>query len=134
MKQIKFGVDFLAYALKGGVKFYGWLLFLGFFIMLLVIGQYQQITQGMIVTGLNDQVCWGLYMSNFVFLVGLAAAAVTVVFPSFVYNHKHLKELYLLGEMLAISAVVMCIIFVLMSLLLALVWNLLRWFLLKHLH
>lgn len=114
MKQIRFGVDFLAYALKGGGKFYAWLLFLGFFIMLLVIGQYQQLTKGMIVTGLNDQVSWGLYMSNFVFLVGLAAAAVTVVFPSFVYNHRHLKELYLIGEMLAISAVVMCIIFVLM--------------------
>jgi len=114
MKIVNFATDFLCYALKGGVKFYGWLLFLGFFIMLLLIGQYQQVTQGMIVTGLNDQVSWGLYMSNFVFLVGLAAAAVTVVFPSFVYKHKHLKELYLLGEMLAISAVVMCIIFVLM--------------------
>lgn len=114
MKQIKFGLDFLAYALKGGGRFYSWLLFLSFFILLLVFGQYQQLTKGMIVTGLNDQVSWGLYMSNFVFLVGVAAAAVTVVFPSFVYNHRHLKEIYLLGEMLAISAVVMCIVFVLM--------------------
>ncbi len=82
MKQIKFGIDFLKYALTGGVKLYAWMLFLGFFIMLLVIGQAIQLTQGMIVTGLNDQVSWGLYMANFVFLVGLAAAAVTVVFPA----------------------------------------------------
>jgi molybdopterin-containing oxidoreductase family membrane subunit len=42
----------------------------------------------------------------------VAAAAVTVVFPSFVYHHRHLKEIYVIGEMLAISAVIMCILFV----------------------
>jgi len=113
MKQIRFGIDFLTYALKGGGKFYVWLLFLSFFIMLWVIGNITQITQGMIVTNLNDQVSWGLYMSNFVFLVGVAAAAVTIVFPAYVYNYKPLKDVVIIGEMLAISAVVMCILFVL---------------------
>ena len=114
MKAISFGTDFLMYALKGGAKFYLWLLFLGFFILLWLFGNYQQLTQGMIVTGLQDQVSWGLYMSNFVFLVGVAAAAVTVVFPAYVYNYKPLKDVVVIGEMLAISAVVMCILFVLM--------------------
>ena len=68
----------------------------------------------MIVTGLQDQVSWGLYMSNFVFLVGVAAAAVTIVFPAYVYNYKPLKDVVVIGEMLAISAVIMCILFVLM--------------------
>lgn len=113
MKQISFGIDFLTYALKGGNKLYAWLLFLGFFIMLWVYGNFIQLTQGMVVTNLTDQVSWGLYMSNFVFLVGVAAAAVTIVFPAYVYNYKPLKDVVIIGEMLAISAVVMCILFVL---------------------
>lgn len=112
MKQIKFGIDFLTYALRGGPKLYSWLLFLSIFIMMLLFGQYRQLTEGMIVTNLNDQVSWGLYMSNFVFLVGLAAAAVTVVFPAYVYNYEPLKKVVIIGEMLAIAAVIMCILFV----------------------
>ena len=73
---------------------------------------YRQFTDGLIVTGLNDQITWGIYLANFVFLVGVAAAAVTVVFPSYIYKHKHLKEIVVLGEMLAISACTMCTIFV----------------------
>lgn len=113
MKQISFGIDFLTYALKGGSKLYAWLLFLGFFIMLWVYGNVMQLSEGMIVTNLTDQVSWGLYMSNFVFLVGVAAAAVTIVFPAYVYNYKPLKDVVIIGEMLAISAVIMCILFVL---------------------
>ena len=110
--KIEFVIDTVIYVLKGGAKFYGWLLFLSFFIILWAFGNYQQLTKGMIVTGLTDQVSWGMYISNFVFLVGVAAAAVTVVFPSFVYKHKHLKEIYVIGEIVAISAVSMCMLFI----------------------
>lgn len=109
---ISFAVDFATYALKGGSKLYAWFLFLGFFILLMFYGAYEQFTQGMIVTNYNDQVSWGLYEAQFVFLVGLAAAAVTVVFPSYVYHHKKLKEVMVLGEMIAIAAVFMVIVFI----------------------
>lgn len=113
MKIVNFATDFLCYALKGTSKLYIWLGFLGFFIMIWAYGNITQISQGMIVTNLNDQVSWGLYMSNFVFLVGVAAAAVTIIFPAYVYNYKPLKDVVIIGEMLAISAVIMCILFVL---------------------
>lgn len=113
MKIVNFATDFLCYALKGSSKLYAWLGFLGFFIMIWAYGNVTQIMNGMIVTGLNDQVSWGLYMSNFVFLVGVAAAAVTIIFPAYVYNYKPLKDVVIIGEMLAISAVIMCILFVL---------------------
>jgi molybdopterin-containing oxidoreductase family membrane subunit len=54
----------------------------------------------------------GLYLANFVFLVGIAAGAVTIVFPAYVYHHKGLHAVAVLGEMLAISAVLMCILFI----------------------
>ena len=67
----------------------------------------------MIVTGLTDQVSWGLYLANFIFLVGFAAAAVTVVFPAYVYKHEAMHKVAVLGEMMAIAAVIMCMLFVL---------------------
>jgi molybdopterin-containing oxidoreductase family membrane subunit len=112
-KKISFAIDFARYALTGGIKYYSWLLFLSFFIMIMAFTAYEQFTTGLIVTGVTDQVTWELYIVNFVFMVGVAAAAVTVVFPSYVYKHKHLKEIYVLGEILAMVAVPMCIIFIL---------------------
>ena len=79
---------------------------------MMVYASFRQMTEGMIVTNLNDQVSWGLYMENLVFLVGVAAGAVTVLFPAYAYNHKKMKEVVVLGEMLAVSAVFMCTLFV----------------------
>ncbi len=112
-KIIKFATDYTGYVVRGGVKFYAWMGFLGIFVLFWMHGNYLQLTRGMIVTGLTDQVSWGLYLANFVFLVGVAAGAVTVVFPAYVYKHKALHEVTVLGEMLAIAAVVMCLLFVL---------------------
>ena len=109
---VRFIIDCTIYSLKGGRLYYTWLLFLLFFMPFWLFGWYQQLSKGLIVTGLNDQVTWGVYLSNFVFLVGVAAAAVTVVFPAYAYNRKELKKVAVIGEMLAISAVTMCMLFV----------------------
>ena len=112
-KLTSFVAAYWLYVFRGSAKFYTWLGFLGLFIFGWVYGNYMQLTEGMIVTGLTDQVSWGLYLANFVFLVGVAAGAVTVIFPAYVYKHKALHEVAVLGEMLAIAAVVMCMLFVL---------------------
>lgn len=107
-----FVIDFIRTGFTGGLMFWAWMLFLAFFIMLWGYGEYVQIANGMIVTNLTDQISWGLYLANFVFMVGVAAAAVTVVFPAYVYKHQELHKIVVLGEMLAIAAVVMCLLFV----------------------
>ncbi len=107
-----FAIDLFICSWKGSLRYYMWLAFLGFFIVFWIYGNYQQLSNGMIVTGLNDQVTWGIYLANFVFLVGVAAAAVTVVFPAYVYKYKPMKEVVLIGECLAIAAVIMCLLFV----------------------
>jgi molybdopterin-containing oxidoreductase family membrane subunit len=114
MKKVwSFCADFFVYLWKGGRKYWAWLAFLWLFIIGWFYGNYMQLSDGMIVTGLTDQVSWGLYLANFVFLVGVAAGAVTVVFPAYVYKHKPLHDVAVLGEMLAIAAVIMCMLFVL---------------------
>ena len=112
-RTIAFKIDLALYLIKGGVKFYAWLLFLGIFVVFWLYGNYAQLTKGMVVTNLTDQVTWGVYLANFVFLVGVAAAAVTVIFPAYVYKKEHLKQVVVLSEMLAIAAVTMCMLFVL---------------------
>lgn len=103
-------------ALKGDKKFYAWLIFL---MTLMVIGAnayMDQINRGLIVTSMRDQVSWGFYISNFTFLVGVAAAAVLLVVPAYLYNFKPIKEIVLFGELLAITAITMCIMFIMADL------------------
>lgn len=112
--KIKFAIDFFICCCKGSAKYYAWLFLLGSLSLVFLFGLYQQLVHGLILTNMNDQVSWGLYESNFIFLVGVAAAAVTVVFPAYVYHHKPLKSIVVIGEMVAITAVNMVMLFILM--------------------
>jgi len=71
-----------------------------------------QFQVGLGVTGLSRDVTWGLYISQFTFLVGVAASAVMVVLPYYVHHYKTFGPLAILGEFLAIAAVLMCMLFI----------------------
>ncbi len=97
---------------KGNKYYYMWVGFLIFLIAVGAIAYARQLQHGLIVTNMRDQVSWGYYISNFTFLVGVAAAAVLLVIPAYLYNFKPIKEIVLFGELLAVSAIIMCIMFV----------------------
>ncbi len=101
---------------KGSKLYYGWVLFLLVLIFLGIESYSRQFNHGLIVTAMRDQVSWGFYISNFTFLVGVAAAAVLLVIPAYVYNFKPIKEVVLFGEMIAITAISMCLLFVIIDL------------------
>ena len=69
-------------------------------------------SHGLVVTGMSDQVSWGVYIANFTFLVGVAAAAVMLVIPVYIYNNEELHDLVIFGELLAVAAIIMCLAFV----------------------
>ncbi len=64
---------------------------------------------------MRDPVSWGFYIGNFTFLVGVAAAAVVLVIPAYVYDWKPIREIVIIGELLAVSAIVMCLLFVMVD-------------------
>lgn len=97
---------------KGSKAYYCWVLFLLSLMAVGAVAYVQQLNEGLIVTSMRDQVSWGFYISNFTFLVGVAAAAVLLVIPAYVYHWKPIKEIAVLGELLAVSAIVMCLMFV----------------------
>lgn len=72
----------------------------------------KQLVHGLALTGMTDQVSWGLYIANFTFLVGMAAAAVMLVIPVYIYRNKELHDLVIFGELLAVAAVIMALLFV----------------------
>ena len=113
MRLISFATDYVRYVLKGSTKFYAWMGFLSVLIVGMMVVFYLQNTEGLIVTGMTSQIHDGLYFANLVFLVGVAAGAVTIVFPAYVYHHEGMHKVTVLGEMLAIAAVIMVNLFVL---------------------
>jgi Ni/Fe-hydrogenase subunit HybB-like protein len=72
----------------------------------------QQLVYGLVTTGMTDQVSWGLYIANFTYLVGLAAAAAMLVIPVYVYRNMHLHDVVIFGELLAVAVIIMCLLFV----------------------
>ncbi len=76
----------------------------------------KQFVQGLATTGMTDQVSWGMYIANFTFLVGMAAAAVMIVIPVYIYKNRELKDLVVLAELLAVASIVMCLLFVIVDL------------------
>jgi len=99
-------------ALTGSRTYWSWI-----FSLLVVIGiggacWYWQFTEGLTITGLSRDVVWGLYIAQFTFLVGVAASAVMVVLPYYLHDYKAFGKMTILGEFLAIAAVIMCMLFI----------------------
>jgi Ni/Fe-hydrogenase subunit HybB-like protein len=97
---------------RGNTTYHLWMGFLTFFMVLGAYCYSLQLEYGLAVTGMNDHVSWGLYISNFTFLVGLAAASVMVVMPAYVLHDVDFKKAVLMGEGVAVAALVMCLAFV----------------------
>ena len=106
----------LTLIIHGSKVYYAWCLTLLAFIIVGFIFYLKQHEVGLIATNMNDQVSWGLYIANFTYLVGAAAAAVLLVIPSYVYHFKPIKEIVVLGELFAASSIVMAILFVMVDL------------------
>ena len=98
--------------LHGNRAYWLWLAFLGALIVSGALAYAHQVRAGLVVTAMRDQVSWGFYIGNFTFLVGVAAAAVVLVIPAYIYNWKPIREIVIYGELLAISAILMCLMFV----------------------
>ena len=92
-------------AFVGDWRYYAWMGLLSVFILLGLNAYAKQFVHGLIVTGMSDEVSWGVYIANFTFLVGVAAAAVMMVIPVYIYNNEEMHDLVIFGELLAVAAI-----------------------------
>ncbi|WP_196886038.1 sulfate reduction electron transfer complex DsrMKJOP subunit DsrP [Aureivirga sp. CE67] len=96
----------------GNRAYHVWMAVLTFIMLVGAFCYGVQISEGLHVTGMTDRVSWGLYISNFTFLVGVAAAAVMLVLPTYILNDVDFKQAVLIGEGMAVAALIMCLAFV----------------------
>ncbi len=106
----------LELAVKGNKWYWGWLI-----VLLGVIGAgfglyLMQLKFGLGITGMSRDVSWGFYIANFTYLVGVAAGGVMVVLPYYLHDYKAYGKVTILGEFLAIAAVIMCLLFIMVDL------------------
>jgi len=103
-------------AFVGGRTYLTWMACLLVFMGFGFIAWLFQFTEGLGVTGMSRDISWGVYIANFTFLVGVAAAAVMVVIPYYIHHYKAFGRITILAEFLGVAAVSMCLLFILVDL------------------
>ncbi len=106
----------LALATEGSLGFYAWMTMLTAIALVGANAWANQVAAGMIGTNMTDHVSWGLYIANFTFCVGLAAGGVMMVIPAYLYDDEDMHKVVIIGEAVAIAAIVMCTLSVLVDL------------------
>ncbi len=113
---IPFVRDVVKWSLAGGIIYQLYLCCLAALMVLGVFAYVVQLKVGLAATNMSNIVSWGFYIANFTFLVGVAAAAVMIILPSYLFKDKDLYKVVIVGEVVAIGALVMCLMFVFVDL------------------
>ncbi|KJS31787.1 MAG: menaquinol oxidoreductase [Desulfatitalea sp. BRH_c12] len=103
-------------ALKGNKSYWTWLAGLTAVIGTAFIFYLWQLQFGLGITGMSRDVSWGFYIANFTYLVGVAAGGVMVVLPYYLHDYKAYGKVTILGEFLAVAALIMCLLFIVVDL------------------
>ncbi len=102
-------------ALTGGRRYWLWISLLLACVSAGAAMYLRQLDLGLGITGMSREVSWGLYIGQFTFFVGVAASAVMVVIPYYLHDTKAFAKVALLGELLAVAAVTVCMLFILVD-------------------
>jgi len=106
----------LELAIKGNKTYWTWIVALLGVIGAGFIFYLWQLQFGLGITGMSRDVSWGFYIANFTYLVGVAAGGVMVVLPYYLHDYKAYGRVTIMGEFLAIAALIMCLLFIIVDL------------------
>lgn len=98
--------DLLSHLISTSSKYKLWIAFLLLIILFGMFAYYRQVKYGLIVTAMRDFTSWGIYISNFVFLV--AISLVGSLFSSILKLNKNkwAKPLIRVSEIIAVAAII----------------------------
>lgn len=103
-------------ALKGSGVYWYWIVLL-LALMGVGFGCYlYQWFEGLRITGMSRDVSWGFYIGQLTYFVGVAASGVMVVLPCYLHDYKAFGRITILGEFLAVAAIIICGLFVIVDL------------------
>jgi molybdopterin-containing oxidoreductase family membrane subunit len=93
-------------AITGSRRYWIWVSFLLVVIAIGFVSWLREVHLGSgPMTGLSRDVTWGLHVGQLTFFVGVAASAVLVTMPYYLLNYKEFGKIAIMGEFLAVSAV-----------------------------
>ncbi len=116
MTLLRFFRFAVGHMLRGSLAYWAWVGLLACGVMFGAWHYFDQLRHGLIVTNMSDQVAWGFYIANFTFLVGVAAAAVMLAIPAYIFNRRDIKDVVLMGDTMAVTAVLMAMLFIMVDL------------------
>jgi molybdopterin-containing oxidoreductase family membrane subunit len=102
LTETKIDQDLLKNVNWGG-KFKLWLAFLSVSLIICLYYYYQQLSNGLGVTGLHDYVSWGIYISNFVFFVATSLIGMLISSVLGLMNVDWVKPLARIAELVALA-------------------------------
>lgn len=89
---------------KPKAKSIAWIVFLSLLILWGIYALITQITQGHIVTGMRDNVVWGIYIVNFIFFMGISYAGALVSGTLHLFRTSWRKPVIRMAEFITIIA------------------------------
>ncbi len=98
------------------VKWYVWV---GFLIVIVLFGMYalmRQFQEGQIITGMRDNVVWGIYTANFVFFMGLSYAGALISCTFQLLRISWGKPFLRIAELITVSSLIVGAPFILFCL------------------
>jgi len=106
----------LELALKGSRSYWIWIAALLTILGAGAVFYADQLIHGLMVTGQSRDVSWGFYTAQMTYFVGVAAGGVMLVLPYYLHDYKTFGRITLLGEFLAVAALIMCLLYLLIHL------------------
>lgn len=99
-------------AFHGGKSYWIWVVILSLGIGTGFLAYLYQLKEGLWVTGMSRDVSWGFYISQFTFLVGVAASVLMVVLPLYLHDFKAFGRITVLAQFLAVGSLLMSLLFI----------------------
>src|ERR1039458_2012083 len=88
-------------------RFYLWVGVLSAVVLWGLFAYVRQVSRGLVVTGMGDQISWGLYITNFVFFLGLAKGGTLISASLRLFHAEWRRPITRLAE--AVTVFALCI-------------------------
>lgn len=99
---------------KFGKKTWAWTIFFLLWILVGGYALYLQIADGHAVTGMRDNVVWGLYIANFIFFIGISYAGAVISGILHILKVEWRKPIIRIAEMITVVATIIGPVFILL--------------------
>ena len=98
--------ELLSHLVTTSLKYKLWIAFLLIIIVFGAYGYYRQLKFGLIVTAMRDYTSWGIYISNFVFLVAISLVGSLISSILKLNKDEWSKPLTRVSEIIAVAAII----------------------------